>query len=213
MINILGGKRIITLLALLAINVVLVATWLMYLTPSKIQAERDLAGLKSNINTARSEISLMQSQYQDLTRLQERFDVIKDDGFFNLQRRRDAEEMLQEVQDRSGVIAASVKLSPGKSSDDIGDNQTDYLLLESSMEITLDALDDADVFRYIFYIQEYFPGHISIESVDLKRENDLSVDLLKSITNKQNPKMVGAVVDLVWRTMIPKSEYTSEDKG
>ncbi|MDB2682944.1 hypothetical protein N9Z27_01680 [Alphaproteobacteria bacterium] len=198
---------------LLGINILFISGYYLMFAPDKIIKERELKTLNSKLSTMRSDIAQMQVDFDQFGEQQEKFERLKEVGFFNDQGRRQAEDVFEEIQEKSGVIAASVKLSPGKSVEDEDATKANHILLESPLQINIDAMEDSDIFRYIFYIQEYFPGHISVKRVSLKRERDLSRDILKNIANQKQPKMVSAQVEMTWRTMIPKDSATGGNKG
>ena len=62
-----------------------------------------------------------------------------------------------------------------------------------------------NIFHYLFLAENYFPGHLSVEKISLKREADVTGTVLRAIANGKNPSLVGAQVELMWRTMIPEA--------
>src|SRR5690606_23158627 len=119
------------------------------------------------------------------------FEELRSAGFFDIQGRRNAQRVLEEIQENSGVIEARVTLSPGQIVQNEEAVKANHHVLQSAMTVDIDAMEDSDVFRYIYLIEEYFPGHITVEKINMKRERDLSADILKSIASKKEPKMVG----------------------
>ncbi len=213
MIEVLGKVRLLILVSLVALNALFIGSYYMLLVPQQAEKEMELQSLNSKISAASSDLEQMQVEFSQIESQQEKFEELKATGFFDLQGRRQAESVFEDIQKKSGVIAAKVALAPGKTVEDEEAAKANHYILESSMSVDIDALEDSDVFRYIYYVQEYFPGHISLEKITLKRERDLSADILKNIASKKMPAMVSAKIEMTWRTMIPTYSVLEGNKG
>ena len=104
MIRVLGAKRILTIVALLALNALMAATLYFYLMPEKIKKNRELSSLRGQISTVQTDIGRMQIEFDQLAVQQAQFEKLQKRGFFSTQGRRVAEKVLQRIQQEAGVV-------------------------------------------------------------------------------------------------------------
>ncbi len=76
--------------------------------------------------------------------------------------------------------------------------------MSSPVTIDIKAVDDVDVYEYLYLIDEFFPGHVTVESIELKREANINLTILRSIASGGNPELVTAKIEAIWRTMVPQ---------
>src|SRR5262245_13177426 len=105
MIQVLGTRRILTIIALLVLNALVAAALYLYLMPEKVQKESELRGLRSKISTVQNDINRMQIEFGQLTEQQAQFDKLRERGFFGTQGRREAEKVFEKIQTEAGVIS------------------------------------------------------------------------------------------------------------
>ncbi|MAI63208.1 MAG: hypothetical protein CBB87_12135 [Micavibrio sp. TMED27] len=211
MINILGVQRIIVLTILVLVNAALGAGVYYFLLPEIDKQERVLRAVRGQVNTVRYDIERLQVEFEQFEEQQERFESFKAKGFFQQQNRRQVEKILEEIQGVSGVLSAKVAINPASVETNPEAEKADYKVLKSTVQAQLNTLDDKDIYHYIYLVEKYFPGHVSVESINFQREADLDKVLLQAIAAGQNVPLVKADVTLVWRTMIPQSRIIAED--
>ena len=211
MINILGVQRIIVLAVLVLVNAALGAGVYYFLLPEIDKQERVLRAVRGQVNTVRYDIDRLQVEFEQFEEQQERFESFKAKGFFQQQNRRQVEKILEEIQGVSGVLSAKVAINPASVETNPEAEKADYKVLKSTVQAQLNTLDDKDIYHYIYLVEKYFPGHVSVESINFQREADLDKVLLQAIAAGQNVPLVKADVTLVWRTMIPQSRIIAED--
>ncbi|MCB9982100.1 MAG: hypothetical protein H6861_00270 [Rhodospirillales bacterium] len=205
MIAVLGIKRVMILLALLALNAVLGTAVYMYLIPEVQVKERELRSLRGNVSTLRADIDRMQVEFEQLEDQKEEFETLAKHGFFKDQSRRQAEKVFNAIQKSSGVSSAIASVKSGDIEDNPEAKKAEHKIIKSPIEIRLEAFDDINIFHYLFLVENYFPGHLSVESIRLEREADVTGTVLRAIANGDKPPLVSANVELMWRTMIPES--------
>ncbi len=81
-----------------------------------------------------------------------------------------------------------------------------HKLLVSKVALKIEALSDVDVFRYIYLLDKAFPGHISMDKIDLSRKQSLTAAVLRSIATGESTSLVEANIEMTWSTMIPESQ-------
>ena len=113
MINIIGVKRVVVLVILASFNVTLAAVVYMYATPEYQTVMRQLRGQRSQLSSLQNDVEQMQIEFDQLDHQQERFDEIKEKGFFSAQDRADAKDIFSLIQKKSRIISAHVSVKPG----------------------------------------------------------------------------------------------------
>lgn len=206
MIRVIGTKRVLTILTLIAMNGLLAAVVYMYFVPQRFAAEGELRGLRGNISTVQSDISRMQVEFDQLKLQQARFDALRQRGFFGAQGRREAELVLRKIQQQSGVISALVNIMGGAIEENEEALKAEHQVLASPVSIHIEAMDDVDIYRYIYLVQEFFPGHVSFENLSMKRNAEVSGTVLRAIATGGKPQLVTADISMTWRTMIPQKD-------
>jgi hypothetical protein len=213
MIQVLGTRRIAILLALLVFNGVLGYFVFMHLAPQHLIKQRELGATQGEVSTLRNDISDLQIEFDQLDFQREEFNALKRDGFFDGQSRRKAELIFQKVQERSGVISAVVSVKAGEFEDSEQAKKAEHKILSSPISVRIEAVNDLDVFRYLYLVEEFFPGHVSIKNIKFSRESDVSGTVLRAIASGQNPPLVIADLELTWRTMIPDDGSNVNTRG
>lgn len=210
MIKIIGFKRLSILVVFLLINAFLAFLLYGYLVPQQEVKDRRERSLRSQVSSVQSDIDRVQLEFEQIDRQQDEFDVLKEQGFFSVQSRNDAKKMFSEFQDRSNVISAVVSVKPGVAVDDEDASKANHKLLVSPINIDIEAFDDGDVYRYISLLENEFPGHISLDSLEMTRVRDVNAAVLRAISSGANPVMIKAKIILSWRTMVPESQITGD---
>ncbi|MEZ5813222.1 MAG: hypothetical protein R3E13_00610 [Alphaproteobacteria bacterium] len=205
MIAVLGIKRVIVLLFLAATCALLGAAVYMYMIPEVAAKQREFRSLQGQVSTLRGDINRMQVEFEQLEDQKEEFEALAADGFFKDQGRRQAELILNKIQKTSGVNKAIASIDSGIIEDNEEAKKAGHKILKSPVSIKLEAFDDINVFHYLFLVERYFPGHISIERVYLERKADVTGTVLRAIATESNPALVEADISMMWRTMIPES--------
>lgn len=211
MIRVVGFKRIVLLLVLAAVNVLFAAAIYGYIIPENVTSEGKLQTLQRQIATKQSDIERMQIEFEQLDKQQGQFDVLKEDGFFIAQDRTMAREALNQIQDQARVISAVASIDPGVLDNNEEAQKANHKILVSPIEIEIKAFDDGDVYSYIDIMEKTFPGHVSIDSIEIRRTRDVSAAVLRAIATGANPELVSAKLALSWRTMIPQDQVIPED--
>lgn len=206
MIRILGARRILLLFILIVLNAGAAGILYGYLIPDQMKTERNLRMMRGQIGNVQRDIDRLLVEFDQLEEQQARFDALRDEGFFNEQNRREAEDLLRQIQDSAKVVSAVANINPGELEENTEAAKAGHRVLRSNVEITIEALDDIDVYRYLYLLEEYFPGHISFQKIEMIREKDVNAAVLRAVASGMNPPLVKAEIDLAWRTMIPESK-------
>lgn len=206
MVKLLGIKRILVIVMLIALNVGLACAVYLYIVPEHANKDRQLRGLKSQISTLQGDIERMQIEFDQLEAQQHRFDGLRDKGFIGDQNRRQAELLFEKIGREAGVVSSVATIQSGVVEENEEAAKAEHKILKSPITVRIDAMDDVDVYRYLFLVQKFFPGHITLEKIEIKREGEVTGVILRSIASGTSPKLVSAEMQLTWRTMISPSQ-------
>lgn len=206
MIDILGLKRIVVIVVLVAINVVLASATYMYLVPQKYNREFLLNSVSTENQQKQAEIRNMQVGLDEIERQKGAYESLVKKRFFYNQNRREAERILLEIQDRSGVLSALVGISPGDVEENEAADKAGYKVFSSPIKISIEAMSDVAIYRYIELLKKYFPGDVFIDHMAFKRANEMDSELLKTISKGDDVVLVEGDIDMTWRTMVKDSE-------
>lgn len=213
MIKVLGKKRILVLACLLGINILFGAIVYLYLVPEKALQEKNLKSITSKVKTVRKDLEFTQQEFEQLEIQKVQFEKLRTKGFFNAQMRRRAEEIFEQIQKQSEVASAKASIGAGKTVENEDAAKSEHVLLESPVHIEIEAINDVDVYNYIYLLQNFFPGHLTISIVSMGRQQEVTGGVLKAIATGVNPPLVAAKIDMIWRTMIPKTEVIDQGEG
>jgi len=213
MIETLGKKRVFILGALLVINALLGAIVFMYLVPQEQSTQKSLRSLNSQISTVQTDLTNLRIDFDELEKQRSTYERLVQRGFLNGQDRRAAVRDLEDLDERSGLIFSKISIGGGEIDEHPEALKAEHVVLSSPISVTLEAMDDVDVFNYIHLLSNVFPGHISVDEMVIKREIDVSGDVLRAIASGEEPKMVEGRLELTWRTMMPKSLAVGQSGG
>ncbi len=210
MINVIGIKRIIILAVLVVLNIGLASVNYLYFAPDIHKSDRKMRTLRNQLSAVRSDIDKLQIESEQLEEQRDSYELIKSEGFFSNQVRSEAKELLSKIQTESKVIKAIANVKAGVLLDDEDAGKANHKVLLSPIEIEIQAFDDGDVYKYIYLAQRMFPGHLSLDGLEMKRVLDVSSPVLRAIASGANPELVNAKVLFAWRTIIPQDQVLPE---
>lgn len=79
------------------------------------------------------------------------------------------------------------------------------MMLDTPVSLTIEAMDDVDFFNFIYWIENGFPGHISVSSLSMERTLDVNDVTLRQIGSGVETTLVKGKVSFNWRTLIPET--------
>lgn len=205
MIEIIGLKRILSVI-ILAVLAGLFATFNYYVFVPQTQVARAALNRVSTENsTLRTEIDKMRdaiTQFESQKAFFEKMDRL---GFFNEQDRVLARERFDIMQKMSKILKAKYEIKAANIVPSDMADKAEYAVLESPISIELAAIDDLDVYRFIYFLNYGFPGHITVKNLTMERKMDVTAALLKQVGVGAAPDIITAKMNLEWRTMARKS--------
>lgn len=220
MIQALGFKRVATLAAFAGLLILIYALNAFFLKSQTEKSFRDLNAVRGEIGTLRAELEKLQSDYALYEKEKATYEKITRMGFFQPQDRVTARQRLDTIQRMSKIISARYEIKaatasaivrPGDLTNPVQPQEgvidaaaADFVMIESPMTVTLSAIDDVDIYRFMYYMNYGFPGHITMNKISMQKTGQVTPDVLKSIGTGAPPPLVSASVEMTWRSMIPR---------
>lgn len=204
MIQLIGTKRLMIIAILAAICGVLGAITYLYLMPENQKLQSELQGVKSQIAQKRSDITRFRQEFDEIEAEKGRFQSLEALGFLTDQNRAAAHKRMAEIQSYSRVLAAKFDIDQVSVEVPETVQESDMVVLKSPVDITIEALDDADVYQFLYLLDNAFIGHSDIRSIELERILDLNEITLRQIGSGMPAVLVRAKVNFDWRTLVKK---------
>ncbi|PZQ43706.1 MAG: hypothetical protein DI551_11610 [Micavibrio aeruginosavorus] len=211
MIAKIGLKRTIFLTLLVVLLAGLFLSGEFIFKPKQQESEQKLNAMLSETTQLQSEVDKMRADFTLFQKQQGYFDVISRMGFFNDQDRVLARQRFDTMQRLSKIISARYEIKAANILTDEAAAETGYVLMESPITVELSAVDDLDIYRFIYYLNYGFPGHITINSLNIERKAEITPALLKQIGTGNPPEIVSAKMELDWRTMARKDQISPQN--
>jgi hypothetical protein len=202
----LGFKRFVMLVILGGLAAVMAAASYLYVLPENQKAERNLSSLKSEISTKRNDAEQLRSDFQVVVERQDLFDNLRAAGFVSQQDRLIARRRIAEIQQYSSVLQASYDIRPALIVNDPNLINTDYVVLDTQMIINLEAIADVDIYKFVFWMMNAFPGHITVNQLDVERTGIVNDVTLKAIGSGEFSSLAKGMLDVSWRTIALRSD-------
>lgn len=210
MIASIGYKKSLLLFVLAGAFAFLAFSTYFVFQPKAVSSKTELQKLEAQALTLQSEVDQMQQDFALFDSKKALFENISRMGFFNDQNRVLARERFDTLQKLSKIMSARYEIKPAKVFSQDLPLETGFVVMESPITITLTALDDIDIYRFIYYLNYGFPGHIMIDRLEIKREGEVSPDVLKAIGLGNPPALITATMEMQWRTMARKESIAPE---
>ena len=210
MIQILGAKRVLTLAILVLANVILAAALYFVFIPQKIKTEQDLRVTKAAVASRRNEIQTMQTEYQQIEEQKSLFGDLEKAQFFSTQDRVEARRMIETIQGTSKVLSAKYAIGAAEVLENEQASAAGHVILHSPLNVKIDALDDIDIYSFIYWMENAFPGHAAVTGLTLERKLDIDEVTLRQIGNSVPTVLVNASIDFDWSTMVPRANLPQQ---
>ena len=201
MIGKIGFKRLLLLLVLACVLGVAFAASEFLFKPKVVQTQQKLNNAMAEMGQLNGEIEKMRADFVLFEKQKDFFEAISKMGFFNDQDRVLARERFDTMQKLSKIISARYEIKAANLLTEESPVETGFVVMESPITVTLSAVDDLDIYRFIYYLNYGFPGHVTINSVAIERKQEITPTILKQIGTGNPPEIISAQLELDWRTM------------
>lgn len=172
-----------------------------YLAPAKLSIQREAGVEQGKISSMRQEMADLQAGYDKFVDIKDDYDQIQGIGFFDDQNRLEAQKLIRVIQEQSRVISAKYSIKPLDEEDNESAKAAGKILVATNADFIIQAVEDADIYNFIFMLTEGFPGHIEIQQFNIKKLKDVTQPLLRQIGSGKATALVEATMKVTWRTL------------
>ena len=202
MMETIGTRRVLTLAILLGINLLIAAAIYLWISPQSDYYTAKAIDLKHKVSAARAHTAEMTTQLETVQKQKEGYQQLQGAGFFAAQDRGDARDRILAAQKFSRVLTASYDIKPAET-----DGASEKLklagqaVLSTPVEITVEAVDDIDLYNFVSLIKNGLPGYVAINSMEISRVHDLDEGALRDIANGAPPALINGKISYTWKTV------------
>lgn len=208
MLKTIGRKTSIIIITLLVINIALGAFFYLFLQGAAQQEELNLRQITGQVNSTQSNIAQIEDEIRQINEGKQEFENLQAAGLLDFQDRGPLQDAFDKAQRLSGVEKVRFKIEAASCFVNTELNGSDYVILGSPIEITVDAAEDLSIYNFLDLFRQMVNGYPSLERVQLKRQKDLTADVLKQIGTGQPSDLMQAQIDITWYTIVEKAKVT-----
>lgn len=183
------------------------------LQPGLIKKQRMLSGNKSEISRMRSDLDKLTAGMDKFEQQKADFETVQKLGFFDPQNRVMAKQRIVAIQRESRLLSAKYTIKPAESITGEKLSEVGYKILKTDIDFTLEALEDADIYKFIYILNYGFPGQVLIKNISMSRDKEITQPLLRKIGVGQPEAIVKATVSISWQTIVPDETIAVTGRG
>jgi len=186
-----------------------------YTAPVQRQLGGQISMAKSETATMRQEMSDLQSGYDKFVDIKDDYDFLVNVGFFDEQDRLETQKLIEIIQKQSRVISAKYSIKPLSVVDSSLAESANAQLLLTNTDFVITAVEDADIYNFVFLLTKGFPGHVEVTDFNIKKLTDVTQPLLRQIGSGQVVPLVEATLKIKWSTLkkFPDIVEDKEEEG
>jgi len=198
----------LTRFLVVAILIGFIAACLFYtyniVTPGLQKEKRSLATVNGEMSKMTSDISELSQGLDQFKEQQKEFSEVQKFGFFHEQNRVEVTQLIESLQEESRLLSATYSISPAKVVGEKRATEAGYDLLNTDISFDIEAIEDADVYKFIYLLSYGFPGQINIKSLNISRLEEITQPLLRQIGTGQAEAIIKADIKVSWQSMVPQ---------
>ncbi len=206
MMSVIGPKRMLILGCLIAFNALLAAAIYLMIIPHNQTLQAQLDQTRGQVSTARSETERLRTEFSDIQKQKAEFERLGEAGFFTAQDRVKARDRFEAIQKYSRVISASYDIKPAQIERNPDLTTASQVMLTTPVSVDVDALDDMDLYNFMYMIENAFPGYAGIANLEITRTREIDDVTLREIGSGVPAVMIKGKFDFDWKTIVPESK-------
>jgi len=213
MIKLIGLKRALLLGAILSINLLIAAFYLLGVMPLRDDADASLTAVNGRISKTSSDIQNVKTVLANYTRDYAQYQALGSRGFFDPQDRFQAGHTLDALRTRANLLGYAYKLDSIKTIPNTDADAGNLSLIDT--RITLEKISstlDTNMYALIDSFATDFPQQARIANFSLKRIRDPDEASLKNIA-KSSVAFVEGAMAVDWLTVVPKTAAATDKPG
>jgi len=215
MIRLIGLNKIFLMLFLGMLLALFVFYYYMVASPEIASNDRELRNNNGEISKISNDLNQLKIGIEQFKEQEDQFQSLYKHDLFNPQDRVEARKRLTAIRDSSGVSSAQYTINSAKVDKNEDIKKAGYKILNTPMTFRIEAIDDLDVYRFIYLLNHGFPGQITLEEVSVSREEEITLPLLKQIGIGQEEMrpLINAEIEASWRTSVPDTQLELSGGG
>ncbi|HAJ89561.1 MAG TPA: hypothetical protein DCM27_00885 [Rhodospirillaceae bacterium] len=213
MLKVLGSKRLIFICLILAVLGIVAYAYYDFLVPAHEKSTQELETSKAAVRQKYAEVARLKEEYVLLQSQLRTYKELEARGFFNDQNRSAAVDKLDKLSKYAGLLKANLKFGSGQLVQDAGAELAGQVILKSPVTVEVKSIDDVDVYSFLKFIEEKFPGRVDVASLSLNRMEIFDTAILRKIGSGTPTPLVEAKISFDWLTMAPKNVVAPVEEG
>ncbi len=210
MIEKIGAKRALVLFVLAGLCALFALAAYLFAIPQSNLKKQELDALLNEKSEVVADLEKMKADFITFEQQKILFEKISKTGFLNDQNRVLTRTRFDTLQALSKIVSAKYEIKAASISENDLSQNTGYVTMKSPITVELSAIDDLDIYRFVYYLNYGFPGHIRIKELLIARDGEINPETLKQIGAGAPPKIISAKMDLEWTTMARKDSIPPE---
>lgn len=206
MIGLIGTKRLAILTVLLCLNGALGAGAYLYLIPGNAKLDRELRQIKSEISSKRTESDRFRQEFDEIQKEKGKFQSLEAQGFLSDQNRAIIQDRINVIQKYSRVLRLAYNIERSAAEEIDTARDANRVVIKSPVKFEVDAVDDMDVFSFLFLLENGFVGHTAITSFELERVLDLNDVTMRQIGSGVDTVLVKSSIRMDWKTLMNRDD-------
>ncbi len=211
MMKAIGLKKVILVLSLAALAVLMFLYSQQILGPNLKKQQRLLSSGKGEISTMTNNLNQLTDSLQRFEKEKEDFAQVRNLGFFDQQNRVEARRLITAIQRESGLRISNYTIKSAASIPSEKSREAGYKILNTDIDFKLEAIEDADIYKFIYMLNYGFPGQILIKDLSISKEMNITQPLLRKIGVGDSVPIVEATLNVSWQTMVPDETIAVSD--
>jgi hypothetical protein len=215
MIGSLGTQKLVILAVLVLILGAIYFYGIAILGPQNDVVDRQLRASQAEFSEVTGNMDRLVSDLDYFDKHKDQFKDLEILGFFNSQNRLEVRARLNEMEVESRLISSLYNANSAEVEENEKATKAGYKIVKTPIEFNLEAIEDADIYKFIYLLNYGFAGHISITELSLVRNKKITPTLLQKIGNGELVSVVTANLKIELRTMVedPLASSALDNEG
>lgn len=213
MLNVIGTKTVLLMILLIIFSAGAYFYTHNIAAPGMKSDQSELTKNRSEIIGMQEEMSKLSQGIDRFESERVRFEKLQKLGFFDDQNRLLTKQRFTVLENESDLVSFQYTIKPAKEEFNQLAADAGYKIIHSDVEMTMGAIDDRAIYKFVYLLNYGFPGHVVISDFQIKKGTELSQPVLRNIGNGDFPSLVEASVKATLRTMVPDPSAEVNNPG
>lgn len=212
MLNVIGTKTVLLMILLIIFSAGAYFYTHSIAAPGMKVDQGELTKNRSDIIGMQEEMSKLRQGVEKFETERARFERLQALGFFDDQNRLLTKQRFTVLENESDLVSFQYTIKPAQ--DEFNQLAADagYKIIHSDIDMTLGAVDDRAIYKFIYLLNYGFPGHVAISEFQIEKGTKLTQPVLRNIGNGDFPSLVKASIKATLRTMVPDPDAETDNQ-